>query len=159
MTDISEDRVIRVAAKYFAQLGFSILAEGGNQARAFRYRSPDGRLKFPDLAVCGFGELLVFEAKARAAGLFVRSALGFSDFECVRQASTDSDSLRLLSEEACLRMEACGQGTSDPPVAKMGLLTSSGLLQAAGGEDLHGLELVEAEVITCRVSRLTYPFA
>lgn len=79
-----EDDVINAVASFLRQLGWQVLAAGGNQAALFWFHITNGRRKAPDLVAVKGEILLVCEAKITAAALVRNSINGDSDLEIIK---------------------------------------------------------------------------
>lgn len=119
-----EDQVIGVVASTLRAKGVPVLAEGGNQMRAFRFLLPTGRRKAPDLAFVWRGGLFVFEAKIHPGQLFVAGRDGYSDYDSMRFLLSSGESQALLLEEAQRRLQACGRDSENVCYLVTGLIAA-----------------------------------
>ena len=137
---VHEDQVISVVAASLRARGIAVLAEGGNQMRAFRFLLCSGRRKAPDLVFALRQTLFVFEAKVTAADLFRPAEDGLSDFDVMTELSASAPMQAALLDEAGRRLASCGRG--DESVLRI----APGLLAANSALDLfpksHCLEVL-----------------
>lgn len=120
-----EDEVIDILASDSRQRGLAVLAEGGNQMRAFRFQVPGRRRKAPDLVIYGFNHLICFEAKVRGVDLLRHGAGGLSDTDVQVVASSSPDIKFAMAEEALRRLEAAGRPAAEIVDVSFGLISGT----------------------------------
>jgi hypothetical protein len=124
-----EDQVIGVYADHQRNAGVLVLAEGGNQMRAFRFMTSTKRRKAPDLALYCDGVLSIFEAKVRPADLFRLGNDGLSDYAAMREISESPEIQKQFIAEASRRLRACGYSGPPPTTVHLGLIAAGPILK------------------------------
>lgn len=147
-SDVLEDSVIDVLARDLRARGGAVLAEGGNQMRAFRFITISGRRKAPDLVVYLRGVLAVFEAKVRPGDLFRKSNGASSDYDVISQVANDLELQRALIDEAKLRLSACGRSDDAPHSVCAGLIAAGSIVASYPSAAEAGLLLVNVDTAT-----------
>lgn len=121
MTNL-EDEVISVVAQSLRARMVPILAEGGNQMRAFRFVTSSGRRKAPDLVFALDKTLFVWEAKVRPDDLLRASTDGISDLAAMREAQESSSICADLITEGTSRLAACGRSSTQIQSIRFGVI-------------------------------------
>jgi hypothetical protein len=128
---------------------YAVLAEGGNQMRAFRLVLPTGRRKAPDLVFVVDEVLFVLEAKVRAADLFRSAPDGMSDYESMMYVASTPSVQLLLREEATRRLSSSQRHGQRLSRVVGGLLASDSIL-------FHRPGITELELLTAHPSKASW---
>lgn len=104
-----EDTVIANLSSFLEARNFRTLAQGGNQAARFRFRTRHNKSKAPDAVYVKEALLLVVEAKVRASDCFrLQRGSGESDADVMAWVASSADvKVKLLKEAA--RILAAGR--------------------------------------------------
>lgn len=141
-----EDVVIGALADRFRAEGAIVLAEGGNQMRAFRFITSTGRRKAPDLAAYSSGVLALFEAKVRGRALFRPAKDGLCDYQVVAEICSNPMLVEQLLEEAARRLRACGSNLPKPSTLKVGLIATTPIVSCEPALLFSGVMAVQVNV-------------
>ena len=123
-----EDEVISVVAASLRRQGVAVLAEGGNQMRAFRFVLQSGRRKAPDLVFAVDETLFVFEAKVAAAELLRAAADGLSDYAAMIGLASSPELQQALLGEAARRLDSCGRSEEKVNRVAAGLIAADSIV-------------------------------
>lgn len=140
-----EDVVVACAAKSIRESGGLILAEGGNQMRAFCFKVSTGRRKAPDLAFLFGSTLTIVEAKVKASALFRPAADGLSDFTSLCEVQRDDALRAMLLSEAIRRLRACGFSGMPPSTVRTALLAGEPVLKLLPPDSSIGAMYVDSQ--------------
>lgn len=146
-----EDQVIGVVASTLRAMDVPVLAEGGNQMRAFRFLLPTGRRKAPDLAFVWRETLFIFEAKIHPGHLFVAGPDGYSDYDSMRFLLSSGESQAILLEEAQRRLRACGRECEKVSLVVTGLIAVGSVASRLDTSDQMEAICVDPQSHTWRI--------
>jgi hypothetical protein len=145
-TRVQEDDVLEWTAKHLREVGFRVLALGGNQAGFFRFTTRGGRTKAPDLVAWRYPNLLVSEAKVRAGDLFGGPRHGECDAECIRYAVENAEQREKLAREAQRVLRVIGIQMPTAEIRVIGGLVAATAFPKELPPSTHGLLLLRASV-------------
>lgn len=123
--NVQEDDVLEIAAHFFRNRGFQVLALGGNQAGLFSFKTKSGRRKYPDLVATRERITIVLEAKIKSSALFKRSPeTNESDYGALLDLLSSKQAQKNILAKAGLVLKSLNSTVDEQMSLCVGLIAS-----------------------------------